>query len=79
MIPDGLGGRTYLGRGPHPAGSKPGNNLVDRAEKIIKCLKLLWNFYPNRGPGIVSSAILPALGAGGLDHLPSWLQHNDRD
>ena len=34
-IPDGRSGRTYLGRGTRPAGSKPAHNLVGTTQKIV--------------------------------------------
>jgi hypothetical protein len=34
-IPDGQIGRTYLGRGPYAAGSKPGDNLLDPGKKSL--------------------------------------------
>ena len=34
-IPDGRSGRTYLGRGTHPAGSSRARNLVGKIKKVL--------------------------------------------
>jgi hypothetical protein len=43
-IPDSQSGRTYFGRGTHPAGSKSAFILVVRGEKRSQVIEIYWKF-----------------------------------